>query len=99
MEFVGRIVSKDKAAQLDKFPNTKFWDAKKPEELPSYLKKFDAGIIPFLKNEQTAGIYPMKINEYLAGGIPVISTDFFAVYRNSIRLWLQPLPLRPFCRL
>ncbi|QHT68494.1 glycosyltransferase family 1 protein [Rhodocytophaga rosea] len=75
-EFVGRIISKDKAAQLDKFPNTKFWDAKKPEELPSYLKKFDAGIIPFLKNEQTAGIYPMKINEYLAGGIPVISTDF-----------------------
>lgn len=75
-EFVGRIVSQDKAAQLDKFPNTKFWDAKKPEELPSYLKKFDAGIIPFLKNEQTAGIYPMKINEYLAGGIPVIATDF-----------------------
>jgi glycosyltransferase involved in cell wall biosynthesis len=75
-EFVGRIVSKDKAAQLDKFPNTKFWDAKKLEELPSYLKKFDAGIIPFLKNEQTTGIYPMKINEYLAGGIPVISTDF-----------------------
>lgn len=75
-EFVGRIVDKASVSQLDKFPNTKFWDAKKLEELPGYLKKFDAGIIPFVKNEQTAGIYPMKINEYLAGGIPVISTDF-----------------------
>lgn len=75
-EFVGRIVDKVSVSNLDKFPNTKFWDAKKPEDLPGYLKKFDAGIIPFVKNEQTAGIYPMKINEYLAGGIPVISTDF-----------------------
>jgi glycosyltransferase involved in cell wall biosynthesis len=75
-EFIGRIVDKTKVSQLDKLPNTKFWDAKKPEELPGYLKKFDAGIIPFLINEQTSGIYPMKINEYLAGGIPVVSTEF-----------------------
>jgi glycosyltransferase involved in cell wall biosynthesis len=75
-EFVGRILEKAKVAQLDKLPNTKFWEAKKLEELPGFLRKFDAGIIPFVKNELTAGIYPMKINEYLAGGIPVISTDF-----------------------
>ncbi|WP_378410490.1 glycosyltransferase [Rhodocytophaga aerolata] len=75
-EFVGRIVEKSKVAKLDKLPNTKFWDSKRMEELPDFLKRFDAGIIPFLKNEQTAGIYPMKMNEYLAAGIPVISTDF-----------------------
>lgn len=75
-EFVGRIVEKDKVAKLDKFPNTKFWDAKKVEELPDFLKRFDAGIIPFVKNELTSGIYPMKINEYLAAGIPVVATDF-----------------------
>jgi glycosyltransferase involved in cell wall biosynthesis len=75
-EFVGRIIAKAEVAQLDKLPNTKFWEAKKLEELPGFLRKFDAGIIPFVKNELTAGIYPMKINEYLAGGIPVITTNF-----------------------
>lgn len=75
-EFVGRILEKTKVAKLDKLPNTKFWDAKRMEELPEFLKRFDAGIIPFVKNESTAGIYPMKINEYLAAGIPVVSTDF-----------------------
>jgi glycosyltransferase involved in cell wall biosynthesis len=75
-EFVGRILEKSKVARLDKLPNTKFWDAKRMEELPEFLKRFDAGIIPFIKDESTAGIYPMKINEYLAAGIPVISTDF-----------------------
>jgi glycosyltransferase involved in cell wall biosynthesis len=77
-EFVGRILEKGKVAKLDKLPNTKFWDAKRMEELPEFLKRFDAGIIPFVKNDLTAGIYPMKINEYLAAGIPVIATDFAA---------------------
>jgi glycosyltransferase involved in cell wall biosynthesis len=75
-EFVGRILEKNEVAKLDKLPNTKFWDAKRLEELPEFLKRFDAGIIPFVKNDLTAGIYPMKMNEYLAAGIPVISTDF-----------------------
>ena len=41
-----------------------------------YLKEFHIGIIPFVKNEQTAAIYPMKINEYLAAGLGVVATDF-----------------------
>jgi len=34
------------------------------------------GIIPNVKNTQTAAVYPMKINGYLAAGIPVVTTDF-----------------------
>jgi glycosyltransferase involved in cell wall biosynthesis len=75
-EFVGRILEKNEVSKLDKLPNTKFWDAKRLEELPEFLKRFDAGIIPFVKNKTTAGVYPMKINEYLAAGVPVVSTDF-----------------------
>jgi glycosyltransferase involved in cell wall biosynthesis len=75
-EFVGRIMETEKANILDKLPNIKFWGAKKVEELPNFIKNFDAGIIPFIKNELTAGIYPIKVNEYLASGIPVITTDF-----------------------
>jgi hypothetical protein len=37
-EFVGRIIEKAKVAKLDKLPNTKFWDAKRLEELPDFSK-------------------------------------------------------------
>jgi glycosyltransferase involved in cell wall biosynthesis len=74
--FVGRILSERGGAILKKYANVKLEGAKKPEELPPYLKTFSAGIIPFIKDDFTKGIYPMKINEYLAAGLPVVSTDF-----------------------
>ena len=74
--FVGRINTRSGDTVLHRFPNASFTGAKKPDELPGYLKSFSAGIIPFVKNDFTRGIYPMKINEYLAAGLPVVSTDF-----------------------
>ncbi|WP_420386820.1 glycosyltransferase [Roseivirga sp.] len=44
--------------------------------LPKKILNFEAGLIPFVKNELTQAIYPLKINEYLAMGKPVVSTDF-----------------------
>lgn len=44
------------------------------DELPSYLKAFDAVMIPFLINEFTRNANPLKLKEYLAAGKPVIST-------------------------
>ncbi|MBK0380341.1 glycosyltransferase [Mucilaginibacter segetis] len=74
--FVGRIMSEEIEAKLKKYNNVQLEGAKQPDELPAYLKRFSAGIIPFIKDEFTRGIYPMKINEYLAAGLPVVSTDF-----------------------
>ena len=62
--------------QLKKRPNVTFVGAQPPAQLPGYLRGFRVGLIPFVKNTQTAAIYPMKINEYLAAGVPVVSTDF-----------------------
>ena len=42
--------------------------------LPSYAKYFDVGIIPFKINELTIVSNPLKLLEYLALGIPVVST-------------------------
>lgn len=40
------------------------------------MSEFDAGLIPFKKNELTASVDPIKYYEYRALGLPVISTDF-----------------------
>ena len=44
--------------------------------IPSYLRHFSAGIIPFKKNELTAAVNPVKLYEYSAAGLPTVSTDF-----------------------
>ena len=73
--FVGRIIT-DRAQVLKSFPNVTFTGAVAPERLPAAMIHFDAGIIPFVKNDFTKNIYPMKVNEYLALGIPVVATGF-----------------------
>lgn len=74
--FVGRVVAKDAAAQLEKLPNCEVLGAQPLESLATYVAGYDVGLIPFQKNRLTAGIYPLKINEYLAMGTPVVATDF-----------------------
>lgn len=74
-EFIGPVTSNE-AYKLKAFPNVTFHGSIKPTELALAMQHFDAGIIPFIKNDFTSGIYPMKANEYLALGIPVIATDF-----------------------
>lgn len=78
---VGRVLDdmsevKEQTDPLRSISNFKFEGAKSPAALMEYLKEFHIGIIPFIKNEQTAAIYPMKINEYLAAGVGVVATDF-----------------------
>ncbi len=78
---VGRVLDdmsevKIQTDPLKEIPNIKFEGAKSPSALMEYLKEFHIGIIPFIKNEQTAAIYPMKINEYLEAGLGVVATDF-----------------------
>ena len=46
------------------------------EEVPSRLRRFSAGIIPFKVNRLTAAVDPIKYYEYRAAGLPVISTEF-----------------------
>ena len=73
--FIGRVVT-PLAEQLNVLQNVKFFGAVAPERLPGMMQHFEAGIIPFVKNDFTRNIYPMKVNEYLAMGVPVVSTGF-----------------------
>ena len=74
---VGPVTSDEhRTVGLFGYPNVIATGARKIDELPSYFKYFDCGIIPFKKNTLTRSIYPLKINEYLAAGLPVVTTDF-----------------------
>ena len=70
---IGRVYVKiDKLLNLN---NVFFLGETKHNKLPSFLKGFDVGIIPYKVNNFTNSVYSCKLNEYLSMGIPVVSTN------------------------
>lgn len=45
------------------------------QDLPSYMKGFDVGLLPLRNNTYTHSMFPMKFFEYLASGLPVVATS------------------------
>ena len=60
---------------LKRIPNVYLTGPKPHQELPAYIRRFDVGIVPYLRNSYTATVVPTKILEYLAMGKPVVSTS------------------------
>jgi glycosyltransferase involved in cell wall biosynthesis len=54
--------------------NVYFLGAKKPEDLPMYIKEMDVCLMNYRKTEYTQYIYPLKLHEYLSCGKPVVAT-------------------------
>lgn len=44
------------------------------DAVPGYLRLFDVGLIPYIRNRFTDAVYSCKLNEYLAMGLPVVAT-------------------------
>lgn len=59
---------------IGKLDNVHILGEKDGNDLPKYVRFFDAGMIPYKITSYTEHVYPAKINEYLAMGKPVIST-------------------------
>jgi len=68
-------------SSIERLPNVRLLGRKPYDSLPSYLKGFDVGIIPFVLNELTRNVNPIKLREYLSAGLPVVSTDIPEVAR------------------
>jgi hypothetical protein len=51
--------------------------------VPSYLRGFQVGLVPYRVGEQARAIDPLKLYEYLAFGLPVVSVDIPSVRRFS----------------
>lgn len=75
-EFTGDMRNELLKARLSKFPNIKFFNPIKPNDVPELLATYDVGIIPYIVNDVNKNIYPLKINEFLAVGVPVVMTPF-----------------------
>ncbi len=56
-------------------PNLSHLGQRPYDILPSYVRCFDAGIIPFVDNRIARGADPVKLYEYLAAGLPVVSRN------------------------
>lgn len=71
---------------LPRAHNLHYLGQKDYAELPQYLAKFDAAMMPFADNEATRFISPTKTLEFLAAELPVISTPVTDVVRDYSRI-------------
>ncbi len=78
---IGPVVKIDPAG-LPRLPNIHWLGSKGYAELPRYLAGWDAGFMPFARNESTRFISPTKTPEFLAAGLPVVSTPIVDVIRD-----------------
>ena len=80
-EIVGPTVKIDPAS-LPQRHNILYSGAARYEELPDYLGRWHAAMMPFARNDSTRFISPTKTPEYLAAGRPVVSTAVRDVERS-----------------
>lgn len=66
---------------LEACPNIVLLGGKPHAQLPSYIREFDVGIVPYKLSDYTSNVYPTKLNEYLSMGIPVVATDLVEIRR------------------
>jgi glycosyltransferase involved in cell wall biosynthesis len=64
---------------LNALPNVHFVGRRDLAALPSYLKAFDVGLIPYVLTENKQLADPLKVYEYLAAGKPVVSKPLEAL--------------------
>jgi uncharacterized SAM-binding protein YcdF (DUF218 family)/glycosyltransferase involved in cell wall biosynthesis len=72
-------------SRLEACPNIVLLGGKPHSSLPSYIREFDIGIVPYRLSDYTSNVYPTKLNEYLSMGIPVVATDLVEIRRFNDR--------------
>jgi teichuronic acid biosynthesis glycosyltransferase TuaH len=60
-------------------PNVQWVGPKSFDELPSYLKIIDVGLLPYVDSAFNRASFPLKTLEYLASGRPVVATPLPAI--------------------
>lgn len=69
-------------------PNVYWLGEREHASLPTYLRLFDIGLIPFRHVPLTRSANPIKLYEYLAAGVPVVSTGLPSVRPIPNAVWV-----------
>ncbi|HVX59598.1 MAG TPA: glycosyltransferase [Pirellulales bacterium] len=80
-------------------PNVQYLGPISYAELPKHTAWFDAGIIPFARNDLTRYVHPIKALEYLAAGLPTVAARLpdladlsgFIQFASTPQQWLATL--------
>ncbi len=90
--FVGPVLNvkgyEKTVSKLNTLNNTYFLGKKPPNELPSYIKHFDVGLMCYVNNNYTKYISPLKLKEYMAAGINIVGTNIHPLIQYSNCLYL-----------
>jgi glycosyltransferase involved in cell wall biosynthesis len=62
------------------------------DQLPSVLRAFDLGLVPFVPGPAIDAVNPIKLYEYLAAGLPVLSSAFAEMQTHSEKVSLYHGP-------
>ncbi len=73
------VIGDDKAARPELPANVHFLGFKPQGELPAYLARLDAGILPWEVSPLTHAVSPLKAYEYLASGVPLAAPPLRAL--------------------
>jgi len=71
--------------------NIEFYPECSQAQAVSYLKNFDVGIIPFIKNSLTQSVDPIKYYEYRGMGLPIISSKFGEMINKENIIYFEEL--------
>ncbi len=63
-------------------------------QLTGFLRKFNAGFLPYLLNESTAYSFPMKYMEYIKAGLPVWSTALPCLSKMPFIFYIGSEPIK-----
>ena len=74
-----RSLSNELLRRLLTHENVRWLGAKTYDELPSYLRVIDVGIVPYTDSPFNRGSFPLKTLEYLSAGKAVVATDLPAI--------------------
>jgi teichuronic acid biosynthesis glycosyltransferase TuaH len=75
----GTFTGEDAFDELLAMANVQWVGPKPFDELPSYLRMMDVGLVPYANSEFNRASFPLKTLEYLAAGRPVVATPLPAI--------------------
>ena len=73
--FIGPASDSPNALQLAEHPNVYMPGVVPYGQVLAYLRSFDVGIVPHLRNRLTERMNPLKLYNYFAAGLPVVTSD------------------------